>query len=483
MTERAVRVRFAPAPTGIMHLGNVRTALMNYLFALKYNGTSIIRIEDTDAQRNFDPSGEIILKDLSWLTIQYQEGPHLGGHYGPYIQSQRTALYDTYLKKLQEKKVIYRCFCTQEQLETKRARQQALKQPPRYDRTCFNLLTDTINKSLTEGKPFIWRVAIDQTQEITIEDLAHGPINFALKNFSDFPITRQDGSFTFLFANFIDDMTMEISHVFRGEDHLTNTACQAFLYQVFGKAIPIFWHMPIICNKDGKKLSKRDFGFSLHTLREAGFLPEAITNYLAIIGTSCEQEIMSLEEMAHNLNLMKPSATGAIKYDSEKMRWVNHKWITRYNPLQLAQACRPFLSSVYHDAVDAMSDEHLALLLTPVQSDLITLQDSIAALHFYFTEPALSESGMELCISSEHRLKLIHLLTPYMHHAIKDALPAIIKEVKEQKIPTKELYTWLRFSLTGSPHGIAIAPLLEVLSEKTVQKRVQVGLEMLSRIS
>lgn len=484
MIEKNIRVRFAPAPTGIMHLGNVRTALMNYLFALKYNGTSIIRIEDTDAQRNFDPSGEIIIKDLAWLGITYHEGPLLGGEYGPYIQSQRTGLYDQHLTILQQKKQAYRCFCTEAELDNKRKRQQALHQPPRYDRTCMNLSEDEINKKLSVSTPFIWRVIMDHDHEITIHDLAHGNITFALKNFSDFPITRQDGSFTFLFANFVDDMTMHITHVFRGEDHLTNTACQAWLYQLFNCQIPTFWHMPIICNIDGKKLSKRDFGFSLHTLRDAGFLPEAITNYLGIIGTSCEQEIMSLSEMSTTLNLLKPAATGAIKYDCEKLRWINHKWIARYDAIQLAKKCRPFLQEVYHDAVAQMNDTTLATLLKPIQSDLVTLHDSVAALHFYFVEPTISDAHINACIGRHHFASLAPILeyTPQKIDTAKNYIDHLHQEAKKNNITSKELYSLLRLALTGAPHGVSIVALVEMLGIEKSVMRINTVSHLLKRI-
>ena len=300
-----VRVRFAPSPTGFMHLGNVRAALVNYLFARQKNGTFILRIEDTDQQRNVDPEGRQIIADLNWLNLTYQEGPLVGGPYAPYYQSERTPLYQEHLELLKKQARVYRCFCTAEELEKKRQRQLALKMPPRYDRACLKLSAQEIEKNLAEHKPFIWRFKLSD-QIIQVTDLARGTITYDLKHFSDFPLTRQDGSFTFIFANFVDDLTMKISHIFRGEDHLSNTGVQAALYEAFSAPLPLFWHLPIMSNAEGKKLSKRDFGFSLNDLRTAGFLPEAIDNYLAIIGGGTfTQEIMSLEELAKNLDFSK----------------------------------------------------------------------------------------------------------------------------------------------------------------------------------
>src|SRR5579863_4599044 len=257
-----VRVRFAPSPTGMMHLGNVRAALINFLFAHQKKGTFVLRIEDTDAQRMLDPEAKKIIEDLAWLGLTYDEGPHVGGPYAPYFQSERMNLYQEKLHLLKEKNLIYRCFCSEEELAKRRDRQQALKLPPRYDRTCLALSEKEINHLLDNNTLFIWRFKLDHQRSVTITDLAHGETTFKLSNFSDFAITRQDGSFTFIFANFVDDLLMKITHIFRGEDHLSNTANQAALFAAAGAPLPIYWHLPILCNLEGKKLSKRDFGFS-----------------------------------------------------------------------------------------------------------------------------------------------------------------------------------------------------------------------------
>ena len=232
----------------------------------KKNGVTVLRIEDTDPERNFDPGAKEIIATLNWLGLTFDEGPH--------FQSERTKIYQEKLKELEEKNLIYRCFCTPEELEEKKQRQIALKKPPRYDRTCRNLSPEQIKKNLDEGKPFIWRFKMNPEESIEFNDLARGKLHFELTNFTDFPITRQNGTFTFIFANAIDDMLMNITYVLRGDDHLTNTVNQVAIYQAFDAAKPTFWHLPILCNKDGKKLSKRDFGFSLEDLKNAGYLPQ-----------------------------------------------------------------------------------------------------------------------------------------------------------------------------------------------------------------
>lgn len=463
MSTGHVRVRFAPSPTGFMHLGNVRAALINYLFARQKNGTFILRIEDTDPQRNVDENGVHIIADLAWLGLAYQEGPIIDGPFKPYYQSQRAPIYEKFLRELELKALVYRCFCTIQDLEKKRERQIALKMPPRYDRTCLKLSQDILNKNLANSTPFIWRFMLE-AETVSITDLARGTIEYDLKNFSDFPLTRQDGSFTFIFANFVDDLTMEITHIFRGEDHLSNTALQAALYKAFNTPIPIFWHLPIICNVEGKKLSKRDFGFSLSDLREAGFLPEAINNYLTIIGGSFEQEIMTLEELITTLNFDTLHAAGQIRYDLEKLEWVNHKWISKLSPLDIAERCHPYLVHAYPQSATLQPAE-LAELIKPVQSDMTTLADCVKVLEFYFKKPIISDEALASRKLPEYQEFLRTLIIKQTADTLvpETFVSEITTECKAQKIPAKEIFALVRLALTGYPHGPSIKDLINIL--------------------
>ncbi len=475
MKERSIRVRFAPSPTGIMHLGNIRTALMNYLFARQKKGTFIIRIEDTDPQRNVDPGAKKILEDLAWLGLYYDEGPNKDGPHAPYFQSLRSSLYQDELSTLRKKNAIYRCFCPSELLEKKRKRQMTLKQPPRYDRTCLALSEQEINKQLDNNAPFIWRFKLNPEQTLTINDLAHGTVKFEFKHFSDFPLTRQDGSFTFMFTNFVDDVAMDISHVLRGEDHLTNTAGQAALYQAFDKKLPIFWHLPIMCNTEGKKLSKRDFGFSLHDLKSAGFLPEALCNYLAIIGgKSFEQEIMSLEELTQILDFEDIHSTGHIRYDVEKLKWINHKWIVQYNPGELTEQCLPFLIAEYPQ-VSSIEKKTVTHLIQTIKTDIITLHDSVKALKFYFEPPTLTKKDITTLIPVEHLEKIAQIISAHLeqlsqpHHFVN----AIKQASKDQAIPIAKTLSFIRLGLMGQTRGPAIHELLEMLGAQEAEKRIK----------
>ncbi len=471
MKNATLRVRFAPAPTGMMHLGNIRTALMNFLMARQKQGTFVLRIEDTDAERNYDPSAVKIQEDLQWLSLVADEGPQKDGGYGPYFQSQRNAIYQEKLQELIKFGIAYRCFCSVEELEKKRARQIALKQPPRYDRTCLKLMAEeSAHKATT--LPFVWRAQLDHTQTVSIQDLAHGKVTFEFKNFSDFPITRQDGSVTFIFANFVDDMLMKISCVIRGEDHLSNTASQAALYKAFGIDLPIFWHMPILCNIDGKKLSKRDFGFSLRDLKESGFLPEAIVNYLAIIGGSFKQEIMSMDELAQNLNFDHISTTGQIKYDVEKLRWVNHKWINKLAPEHLLELCKPYLEPVFPE-INIIATETVAALLKKVSSEMITLQDCVELLAFYFAQPVCSKAHTHALTTPENAEALTNVIQKACEQPDKTTFLAILKAgIAEAKISNKEAFMYVRYLLTGSERGLGIADLIEILDYEKIKTRL-----------
>ncbi len=454
--NKNIRVRFAPAPTGKMHLGNVRTALENYLFAKKHNGTSVLRIEDTDSDRNFDPGAKEIIATLNWLGLTFDEGP--------YFQSERTAIYQEKLIELEKKNLIYRCFCTSEELEEKKQRQIALKKPPRYDRTCQKLSQEKIQKNIDEKKPFIWRFKMNPDESIEFKDLARGILHFELTHFTDFPITRQNGTFTFIFANAIDDMSMDITYVLRGDDHLTNTVNQVAIYQTFKAEIPTFWHLPILCNKDGKKLSKRDFGFSLEDLKGAGYLPQALVNYLGIIGGSVKDEIMTLDELIQALP-EHPNSTSHIKYDVEKLNWVNHKWIEKLTPKQLVTICIPFLKQTYN--LDGFSEEKIMQLITLIQSDLITLKDIIQATRFYFEKPTVSEEInpeiLEILKTNKNLLE-----TP------QEFLDKVKQTARTKSIALSALFQTIRLLLIGSKKGPNLVGLLEVLGNAESCKRLRI---------
>lgn len=475
MEKSNIRVRFAPSPSGFMHLGNVRAALINYLFAKQNNGDFVLRIEDTDNQRNIDPQGQNIISNLKWLGLNYTEGPIIGGPHAPYYQSERFEIYQKYLNICIEKKLVYRCFCSTEELEQKRQRQIALKKPPRYDKSCLKLSEQEINKNL-ESKKYIWRFILDDNKVVHFYDMAHKEMRFALKSFSDIPLTRQDGSFTFLFANFVDDLTMGITHVFRGEDHLSNTAAQVAMYNAFEAKVPVFWHLHIITNHEGKKLSKRDFGFSLNDLQSAGYLPEAICNYLTIIGTSFEKEIQSKDELIKNIDFNKIATTGNITYDVEKLKWVNQKWISSLDIKTLVNLVKPYLQEAY-PVVSDMPEADIEKIISIFRQEMVTLKDSVELVKFLFLGTDIkSETLLDLNTKS---LKLVIKECSEIQDSKDSFFESMQAICKNHKIQPKDLFTVLRYACTGKIFGIGIKDLIELLGPEKIRMRLKIVLELI----
>ncbi|MBD3231650.1 glutamate--tRNA ligase [Candidatus Dependentiae bacterium] len=471
--KKEVRVRFAPSPTGLMHLGNIRTALMNYLFAKQKKGKFVVRIEDTDQRRNLDEASYAILDDLEWLNLKYDEGPGINSKYSPYFQSKRTEIYKKYLDDLIYNEKVYRCFCTPQKLEEKRQRQLSEGKPPKYDRECLNLSDDQIKAKITQDISFVWRLKLNEDQIFEIQDMARGKIAFEMKHFSDFALTRNDGSFTFMFSNFIDDWLMQITHVIRGEDHLSNTAMQAALFNAFAVNLPVFWHLPMICNQQGKKLSKRDFGFSLDDLRNEGFLPQAICNYLAIIGSSFTQEIQSLEELILNLDFENINSTGSIRFDFEKLNWINHKWIEKIPIGELLGYVKLFLYKQIPDS-ENLIDEKLEYILKILKTDLKTLKDIGKVLKFYFISPKTTKADIEKEIGQDEAGIIIDLIQKNINLIEKPNyfLEKLKKEGKQLGLKNKEIFGPIRYLLTGKFQGPSIHSIMEILENKDIEKRL-----------
>jgi glutamyl-tRNA synthetase len=457
----------------MMHLGNIRSALINALYAARYYGTLILRIEDTDTQRNYDPEAQHIQADLAWLGLTFQEGPGIGGPHEPYFQSQRGALYAAKLQYLIDNGYVYRCFCQENELERKREMQKALKLPPRYDRTCMHLTKDQIEKLCADNRPFVWRFKLDHAQTIIINDLSHGNVTFELKHFSDFPLTRQDGTVTFIFANCVDDIDMAITHIFRGEEHMSNTACQAALYYAFGVPLATYWHLPLLCNANGKKLSKRDFGFSLRDLKDAGFVPEAILNYLAIIGASYPDEIMSFNQLVNTIELEQPTKVGYITYDVEKFRWVNRKWLERYTPEQLYERVLPFLHAAY-PTIDSINQKQIEQALQLAKTEMVTLADAVPLLRYSIHAPETTKTDVLACIDETYIPQVLAIMQktiPTLHTG--NFTDAFKSEARAHQIPLKPIFWFIRLALTGKTDGPAIHELITILGISETQKRIE----------
>lgn len=319
-----VRVRFAPSPTGNLHVGGARTALFNYLFARSNGGEFILRIEDTDLERSTKESEEALLSDLSWLGLNWDEGPGIGGNYGPYRQSERNALYKEYAEKLLQSGHVYRCFCSNEELEKMKEIAKMKQLPPVYTGKWARATEEEVQEELEKGTPFTYRFRVPSEGRLKIHDLIRGEVSWNLDTLGDFVIMRSNGQPVYNFCVTVDDATMAISHVIRAEEHLPNTLRQALIYKSLGFPMPSFAHVSLILAPDRSKLSKRHGATSVGQFKEMGYLPQAMVNYLALLGwgDGTENEFFTLEQLVEKFTIDRVNKGGAI-FDSTKLRWMN----------------------------------------------------------------------------------------------------------------------------------------------------------------
>ncbi len=322
--DDAVRVRFAPSPTGHLHVGGARTALYNFLYARRNQGVFVLRIEDTDAARSTRESYEGILRGLRWLGLEWDEGPDAGGDYGPYVQSARGVLYHSEADRLMREGRAYRCFCTAEELDAARAEQEARKLPPKYTLTCRDLSQSEIDDRLARGCPFVVRFRMPSEGDVRFRDVIRGDFSFANADLDDFVCVKSDGRPTYNYAVVVDDGHMKISHVIRGDDHISNTPRQVHLYSALGYRLPKFAHLPMILGHDKTRLSKRHGATSVDSYREQHYLSEAMVNYLALLGWSYDgkRELFTLKALIEAFSLKKVSSNPAV-FDLGKMEWIN----------------------------------------------------------------------------------------------------------------------------------------------------------------
>ncbi|KAI5679580.1 hypothetical protein M9H77_00807 [Catharanthus roseus] len=331
-----VRVRFAPSPTGNLHVGGARTALFNYLFARSRGGKFIIRIEDTDLDRSTKESEEALLRDLSWLGLNWDEGPGVGGSYGPYWQSERNPLYKQYADKLLELGNVYLCFCSNEELEKMKEIAKLKQLPPVYTGKWANATQTEVDEELAKGTPYTYRFRVPKEGTLKINDLIRGEVSWNLDTLGDFVIMRSNGRPVYNFCVTVDDASMAISHVIRAEEHLPNTLRQALIYKALGFPMPYFAHVSLILAPDRSKLSKRHGATSVGQFREMGYLPQAMVNYLALLGwgDGSENEFFTLEQLVEKFTIERVNKSGAV-FDITKLRWMNGQHLRSLPSMEL----------------------------------------------------------------------------------------------------------------------------------------------------
>lgn len=488
-----VRVRFAPSPTGTLHVGSARTALYNYLFARHMDGTLVLRIEDTDVTRSTKEFEESIIADLKWLGLNWDEGPDTGGDYGPYRQSERSAqgIYRRAAERLLQEGKAYYCFCTQDRLD--HLKEECLKrgEMPKYDRRCALIPDDEGARRAAAGEPHTIRFQVPGGSEIVISDIIHGATTFHSDVIGDFIIIRSDGGVSYNFAVVVDDISMEISHVIRGEDHLTNTARQVLVFRALGHEPPVFAHHSLILGPDGGKLSKRHGATSVGDYRSMGYLPGVIINYLALLSWSPEggEEKLGKEEMERQFELFRVARSPAI-FDIQKLNWLNGLYIRDLGREEFHLAVEPFMG----EATAGLSDGQLAVAEAAIQTSLVTLADAERLINEFFSFDPLSGSGEAAEIQDAQAVRVLDLaldaaedLRP-ANELDRDAVDGILQEAKDllvslkakckqEDIPPKRLFRTLRIALTGRTSGPELIYLLPGLSRETVRERLKAARE------
>jgi nondiscriminating glutamyl-tRNA synthetase len=372
----SVRVRFAPSPTGFLHVGGARTALYNYLHARRLGGTFILRIEDTDTARSTPESLAAILDGMRWLGLAWDEGPAAGGTHGPYFQSQRGEHYHAHAETLRAAGRAYPCYCTAAELEARREAQTARGEPPRYDGRCRGLDEASRARLAAEGRTAALRFALPGPGETTWEDVIRARVSFRNEVLDDFVVMRSDGLPTYNYACVVDDHTMEISDVIRGDDHISNTPRQLLIYQALGWTPPRFAHVPMILGDDGSRLSKRHGATAVAAYRDLGFLPEALVNFLALLGWSFDgqREMFTLAELEQAFRLERVGSNPAV-FNLEKLEWMNGQHLKRLPEDERVRRVEAFLAGRGYD-LSGRSPEWRALLVRAIGDRLKTLADA-----------------------------------------------------------------------------------------------------------
>ncbi len=453
-----IRTRFSPSPTGILHLGNARTALFSALYAAKEKGIFVLRIEDTDQARSEHKYTELLQDDLHWLGVNWQEGPDVGGQYGPYSQSQRHALYEQYYDELKTKGLAYPCFCTDQELALNRKIQLSRGQAPRYPGTCLKLTQEEIAKRIAEGKKPALRFRVPEKKVIEFVDLVKGLQKFNSNDIGDFIIRRAEGTASFLFSNAIDDSLMQVTHAMRGDDHLANTPRQLMILQTLNMRAPQYGHLSLITGDDGSPLSKRHGSSSLNDLRQQGYLPLAVLNYLSRLSHAYEQQnLMSFSELAASFKMEKLSRAPARFDKNQLLHWQKEAVMTLTRDAMIEWLGEEIVKKVPEDKRDIFTDIMQKNILFPEEAK--KWADIFFSTAPTFTQDQLiilKEAGETFFEEAEHATQ---------KHGV--SLKEILDDLKEKvNVSGKKLFMPLRIALTGEQNGPELVQIASLLGQE-----------------
>ena len=478
----ALRVRFAPSPTGFLHVGNAKTALVNWLFVRREGGVFILRIEDTDVERYSPGAVEVIFESLKWLGMTWDEGPEVGGNYGPYFQSQRLDLYRERVETLLDHGKVYECFCTPEELEAEREKARREKRPPRYNGKCRDLTPAQIEARANDPHVIRFRVPEGKT---VFTDLVYGETSFDNAEIGDFVLLKASGAPTYHLAVVVDDVAMRISHVIRGEGHLSNTPRHVLLYEAFGEPLPQFAHQPLTLGEDGKPLSKRRGAPSVLQFRDEGFLPEAIVNYSTLLGWSPgdDREVLSVGELIELFTLENMrKAAGVFNY--KKLRWLNGQHIRRLDKKDFADRVRSVLQqNGFLPAELSAEQERWTQRLAEVCQEKIPVLNDIVLYSDFFFRPVTEydEKGVRKHWSKDGVREILSELaekldgvSPFLEPQIE---AACTKVVEQNGIKLGKLIHPARLALTGKTVGPGFYAVVELLGKEETIKRLKAAVK------
>jgi glutamyl-tRNA synthetase len=481
--DRQVRVRFAPSPTGYLHVGGARTALFNWLFARNRGGVFVLRIEDTDKIRSTEESVGGILSSLDWLGLDWDEGPGIGGDYEPYFQTQRLPFYHAVVEQLLDRGSAYHCYCTQEELQARRQAALASGQAPRYDKRCRHLSDKERAALEAEGRIPAVRFAMPLEGETVVHDLIRGEVRFANEQLDDLVIMKGEATPTYNFAVVVDDMLMRISHVIRGDEHLANTPRQIRIYEALGYELPQFAHVSMILGEDGAKLSKRHGATALGDFRDSGYLPEAMFNFLALLGWAYDDktEIMSREQIIERFTLEKINPSPAI-FSRDKLEWMNGVYIRGLAEDDLVAHLMPSLQRAGLSA-----DEDTVHRLVPlIQERMKVLTDAAELVDFFFTEEI--DYDAQLLIgkkmdpaTSLQALRRVYQVLERMPSFDRDSLEASLRGLTEELgLKAGQLFGIIRVAVTGKVVAPPLFGTLSALGRERVLARLRQADEALN---
>ncbi len=497
--SRKVRTRFAPSPTGSLHIGGARTALFAYLWAKHNNGDFLLRVEDTDKVREVPGSGEEQREGLRWLGIQWDEGPEVGGEYGPYKQSERLDIYKEHAQILLDSGHAYYCFCTPERLDHMRRDQQAQKLPPRYDRHCLTLSAEEIASKQANNEKHVVRLKMPTEGAVVVRDMVRGELTFQYKDIDDQVLMKSDGYPTYHLANVVDDHLMEITDVIRGEEWLPSTPKHIYLYEVFGWQAPSFTHLTVFLSKKGGKMSKRDGETALLAFRSLGYLPEAVVNYSALLGWNpkTEEEFFSMSDLIEKFDLSMLNAGNPV-FETEKLDWLNAQYLKKKSVQEFIEDIHTFKNHVTGENGDKISEFIEYFEFLPIQKqesiwsslkertkkllDVVSVNEVLAELPEYDAELLVwKKSTKEGAIAALTAVIEQFKTVESEHFIVSEIQPAILDWIKTTEWGNGDVLWPTRFALSGLAQSPSPFELAEILGREESVRRLELAVQKLQR--